>query len=235
MKFFPYPQYKDSGVAWLGKVPEHWGIRRIKYLFKEIDRRSSDGSELLLSMTRKKGLIPQSKISERNPTPEDLVGYKICLPDEIVMNRMQAWSGMFFRAKEKGLISPDYAIFHSINELDPIYFEHLFRSTHFIKECRIRSKGIGSGFNRLYGEQLGKIYVSFPNIDEQSKIVNFILYSEYKIAKFIRNKQRLIELLKEQKQAIINEAVTRGINPNVKMKPSGVDWGDSWALGFNKT
>ena len=224
MKLAPYPEYKDSGVPWLRKIPAHWNTKRLKYLFQEKDLRSTTGNELLLSMTRSRGLIPQTEISIKNPSPENLIGYKICDSGEIVMNRMQAWSGMFYRAANKGLVSPDYVVFKEKNDLSTEFFEKYFRTPKFVAECRVRSTGIGTGFNRLYGEDFGRIYVTVPSKKEQIQIARFLDWKTAHINKFIRNKRRLIELLKEQKQNIINQAVTRGIDPDVKLKPSGVEW-----------
>src|SRR5690606_2446729 len=91
----PYPAYKDSGVPWLRAVPEHWTVQRIKTLFREKDERSGDGDGLLLSLTRARGLVPQSEASKRLASAADLSKYRLCRPGELVMNRMQAWSGMF--------------------------------------------------------------------------------------------------------------------------------------------
>lgn len=107
----PYPAMKESGVPWLGEVPEHWHIRRIKALFREKDERSQDGSGLLLSLTRARGLLPQSEASSRLASAADLSKYKVCRPGELVMNRMQAWSGMFAASEYEGLVSPDYSVF----------------------------------------------------------------------------------------------------------------------------
>ena len=91
----PYPEYKDSGVPWLGKVPAHWQVLRIKNIFREMDARSGDGKGILLSLTRTRGLLPQTEATNRLASAEDLSKYKVCKPRQMVMNRMQAWSGMF--------------------------------------------------------------------------------------------------------------------------------------------
>ena len=89
----PYPAYKDSSVPWLGEVPEHWGVRIIKTLFREKDQRSGDGQGVLLSLTRERGIVPHADVSNRIVGTQDLSKYKVCMSGELVMNRMQAWSG----------------------------------------------------------------------------------------------------------------------------------------------
>jgi len=220
----PYPAYRDSGVPWLGEVPEHWEVARIKLLFRERDERSRDGQGLLLSLTRERGLLPQSEASNRLASAENLSKYKVCRPGYLVMNRMQAWSGMFATSDIDGLISPDYSVFAPVVELRMDYFKHLFKTPLFVDQFAQRSKGIGSGFNRLYTPDFGAVPIAFPQVAEQAAIVRFLNYLDWRIRRYIRAKQRLIKLLEEQKQAIIHRAVTRGLDPNVRLKPSGVEW-----------
>lgn len=100
----PYAAYKDSRLAWLGQVPEHWTVSRIKTVLQELDRRSTDGAGTLLSLTRVRGLIPHSDRTDKIHSARTLVGYKGYEPGEIVMNRMQAWSGMFGAGPMPGLV-----------------------------------------------------------------------------------------------------------------------------------
>jgi len=220
----PYPAYKDSGVSWLGEVPEHWNACRIKSLFREKDERSGDGNGVLLSLTRIRGIIPQAEASNRIASAEDLSKYKVCRPGDLIMNRMQAWSGMFAVSSYDGLVSPDYSVFEAIGTLDVKYFEHFFKTPVVVNQFAKRSKGIGSGFNRLYTPDFGAVPLAIPPIYEQSAIVHYLDYIDQRIRRYIRVKKKLIKLLEEQKQAIIHQAVTRGLDPNIKLKSSGVQW-----------
>lgn len=220
----PYPAYKDSGLQWVGKIPAHWSVKRIKYVFREMDRRNSDGNGTLLSLTRTRGLICQSDASNRLPSADDLTKYKVCMPGELVMNRMQAWSGMFATAGLEGLVSPDYSIFKACDGAEVLYFEHLFKTPYYVDQFAQSSKGIGSGFNRLYTPDFGAIRVVVPPQHEQRLIVQALQVLIQHTARFIRAKRQMIELLNEQRQVIIHQAVTRGLNPNVRLKPSGIDW-----------
>jgi type I restriction enzyme S subunit len=220
----PYPDYQATGMNWLGRAPAHWQVRRLKTLLREVDHRSSTGDQVLFSMTRRRGLIPQAEASDKAPSAASLIGYKICHAGDIVMNRMQAWSGMFHVAPGEGLVSPDYAVFASTNNANPIFLGHLLRSPAMVSKFHAESKGIGSGFLRLYTDRFGAIHTMLPPREEQDAIVRFLAEMDRRINRLIRNKRRLIELLNEQKQAIITQAVTRGLDPSVPMKPSGIDW-----------
>ncbi len=220
----PYPVMKDSGVPWLGEVPEHWAVRRIKTLFREKDERSGDGSGVLLSMTRAKGIIPQSEVSSRLASALDLSNYKVCRPGDLIMNRMQAWSGMFALSSYDGLVSPDYSVFVTTAPVEVSYFERLFRSPSAVSEFAKASKGIGSGFNRLYTPDFGAVVVTCPPLPEQAAIVRFLAHADRLIGRYIGAKQKLIKLLVEQRQAIIHRAVTRGLDPHARLKASGLDW-----------
>lgn len=224
MTLQPYPSYKDSGVSWLGEVPEQWEVRRIKTLFREKDERSGDGNGLLLSLTRARGIVPQSEASNRMASAEDLSKYKVCRPGDLVMNRMQAWSGMFAVSSREGLVSPDYSVFAAIGASKVKYFEYLLKTPILVDQFAQRSKGIGSGFNRLYTPEFGTVPCGVPPLPEQYAIVRFLDHEDRRIRRYIAAKKKLIVLLNEQKQAIIHRAVTRGLDPSVALKPSGVAW-----------
>lgn len=215
--------YPDSGSI----ESEHWSRFRIKYLLREIDKRTSTGTEPLLSMRQGKGLIPHNDVSNKRFKSEELVGYKIARPGQLVMNRMRASIGLFAASHTEGLVSPDYAVFQPLQPVNLDYLVHLFRTPVMGALFRQESKGMGtgsSGFLRLYTDRFGAISISIPHLEGQNHIVAFVRATEKEIARFIRNKRRLIELLKEQKQNVINQAVTRGLDPNVRLKPSGVEW-----------
>ena len=216
----PYPAYKSSGVEWLGDVPAHWELRRIKTLLQESDERKGQNQIELMSLTRTKGLIPQSENSTQTLLAEDLSRYKICRPTDIVMNRMQAWSGMFAVPIQEGLVSPDYCVFGPVVSCEVRYFEHLFKLPEMVGQFAQRSKGVGSGFNRLYTDDFGSIRTLAPPVSEQVAIVRYLDYVDRRIRRYISAKRKLIALLEEEKQAI----VTRGLDPNVRLKPSGVEW-----------
>ncbi len=153
-----------------------------------------------------------------------LVGYKLYAPTEIVMNRMQAWSGMFGAGRCAGLVSPDYAVFKLLGDDHVGFILNRLKSPDMVRQFALESKGIGSGFNRLYSDKFCAISAAFPPPAEQAAIVRFLDHWNGCLEKVIRAKRRVIALLQEQKQAIIHRAVTRGLDPNVKLKDSGITW-----------
>lgn len=220
----PYAEYKESGQEWLGNVPAHWRTPRLKTVLREKEARSLDGSGLLLSLSRNRGLIARSDMTDKIHSARTLAGYKLYDPGEIVMNRMQAWSGMFGAGNKPGLVSPDYAVFKLLgDDLVSLLLARL-KTPDLVSQFALESRGIGSGFNRLYSDKFGAITISLPPPDEQAAIVRFLDHANRKIDGFIRAKRKLIGLLNEQKQAIIHRAVTRGLHPNVPLKPSGIPW-----------
>ena len=227
----PYPAMKNSGLEWSVRVPEHWEVRTIKTLFREKDQRSRDGQGVLLSFTRTRGIIPHADVSSRMSSASDLSQYRVCMPGDLVMNRMQAWSGMLSVSSIGGLVSPDYSVFVPTNPSDTCaaFFEYLFRTPRLIDQFARRSKGIGSGFNRLYTPDFGTIRVTVPPICEQIAIVHYLDYVDRRIRRYIHAKRKLIALLEEKKQVIIHQAVRGQIDvrtgkPYPAYKDSGVEW-----------
>ena len=220
----PYAAMKDSGVPWLGSVPEHWNVMRARYLFREVDRRSQTGAETRLSMSQKLGLVPSSMVEQQTLVSESYAGAKLCESDDLVLNRLKAHLGVFARARHGGVVSPDYTVLRSRRPLDVGYFEETLRSQACRPELRVRAKGIVEGFWRLYTDDFYAIRLPVPPPDEQAAIVRFLDHADRRIRRYIRAKQKLIKLLEEEKQAIIHRAVTRGLDPNVRLKPSGVEW-----------
>jgi type I restriction enzyme S subunit len=223
----PYAEYKDSGLPWLGQVPAHWDVRRIKTVLREVDRRSSTGRETLLSLRMQAGLVDHHALGGKPIPPSALVGYKRVLPGEIVMNRMRASAGLFAAAASDGLVSPDYAIFRAVDLVNVAYAVQLFRTPAMRTVFRLESTGLGtgeSGFLRLYSDQFGRLAIPAPPIGEQDAIERFLGWANGRVESAIRGKRRVISLLAEQRQAIIQRAVTRGLDPNVQFRVTGIPW-----------
>lgn len=230
----PYSEMKPSGLAWLGDVPAHWDVRRAKHVFREVDRRSIAGEELHLSMSQRLGLVPANLV-DKSLVSESYIGGKLVEKDDLVLNRLKAHLGVFACAKQPGLISPDYTVLRAIAQIDIRFFEFVFKSSACRIELRTRAKGIVEGFWRLYTDDLYDIRVPFPPLEEQRLVVRFLDWHGAQTAKLIRAKKRLIALLNEQKQAIIHRAVTRGLDPDVELKPSGIPWIGDMPIGWETT
>jgi type I restriction enzyme S subunit len=220
----PYPEYMESGLQWLGPIPSHWKLLRSKYLFREVDERSVTGRETRLSMSQQHGLIPSSRMEAHRLVSESQVGAKICEPGYLVLNRLKAHLGVFALASQRGLVSPDYTVLRPTRDFEARYFEAFYRTP----ECRVelyrRAKGIVEGFWRLYTDDFNDIRVPMPDREEQATMLKFLDYANGRIERVTRTKKKLIALLHEQKKAIIHSAVTRGLDPQVPLKPSGIPW-----------
>ena len=223
----PYPAYKDSGVPWLGKVPEHWEVLPNRALFSEVKERDHPDDQML-SVTITKGVIRQRALlawsSKKDSSNQDKSAYKLVCLGDIAYNKMRAWQGAIGVSDLRGIVSPAYVVVRQRKDCDSRYFHHLFRTPQFAKEAERWSYGITSDMWSLRPEHFRMIYCSLPPRDEQSAIVRFLDYADRRIQRYILAKQKLIKLLEEQKQVIIHHAVTRGPNPNVRLKPSGVEW-----------
>jgi len=222
-----YPEYRDSGPEWLGRIPAHWDCLPHRALFEEIqDQGHVD--EPLISVTISKGVIRQSDLlagsSKKDSSNLDKSKYKLVVPGDIAYNKMRAWQGAVGVSRYRGIVSPAYIVIRLRNSNNPEYFHFLFRTSAFATEAERWSYGITSDQWSLRPEHFKMIYSCVPTMPEQDAIVAFLQHFDVKVRRFIRNRRRLIQVLNEQKQTIINRAVTRGLDPNVPLKPSGIEW-----------
>jgi len=222
-----YPEYKDSGLPWLGRIPKHWDCLPHRALFEEI-KEQGHVDEPLLSVTIGRGIILQADLladsSKKDSSNLDKSKYKLVEPGDIAYNKMRAWQGAVGVSRHRGIVSPAYIVQRARGELRPEFFHYLFRTPAFAKEAERWSYGITSDQWSLRPQHFKMIYSCVPPRDEQDAIFRFLQGFEHDVHHFMRNRQRLIQALNEQKQAIINRAVTQGLNPNVTFKPSGIDW-----------
>jgi len=223
----PYPAMKDSGVEWLGKVPEHWDVIPNRALFTELKERDHP-DEQMLSVTITRGVIRQQALladgSKKDGSNQDKSAYKLVRPGNIAYNKMRAWQGAVGVSGYRGIVSPAYVVQRPRDGADSRYLHYLLRTPAFAKEAERWSYGITSDMWSLRPEHFKMIYGCMPPLPEQAAIVRFLDHADRRIRRYIRAKQKLIKLLQDQKQAIIHRAVTRGLDPNVRLKPSGVEW-----------
>ena len=223
----PYATMKDSEVPWLGEVPEHWEVLPNRALFSEVKEREC-ADEQMLSVTITQGIIKQRALlagsSKKDSSNQDKSAYKLVCLGDIAYNKMRAWQGAVGVSMFRGIVSPAYVVVRVRNHDNSHYFHHLLRTPAFAKEAERWSYGITSDMWSLRPEHFKMIYCSRPPVEEQAAIARFIDHADRRIRRYIRTKQKLIKLLEERKQAIIHRAVTRGLDPNVRLKPSGVEW-----------
>lgn len=207
----PNAPLKDSGIPWLGMIPEHWEVERAKWLFKEVDERTTTGEEVLLSLRQKGGLVPHNDVSEKLIPAKELIGYKKVSAGEIVVNRMRAASGLIAISPQDGLVSPDYAVFQYSERVDPSFYECLFQTKRMQTVFRSLSKGLGtgeSGFLRLYSESFLSIHLPLPQIEEQVQLLKEVSKKTVVLDELTRETEKTIALLQERRTALISAAVT---------------------------
>lgn len=215
-----YDSYKDSGVKWLGEIPSHWEMRKAKFLWKESFAVSETGKEELLSVSQYDGVLP-AKADTRS---ESLKGYKKVSENDLVINIMLAWLGGLGVSKFEGLVSPAYCTYKQIHDSNPRFLHYLYKTPLYLAEFARHSTGVVPSRWRMYTDDFGQVLTLLPPIKEQKAISNYLDATTSKIDAAIAQQQKMIDLLNERKQIIINNAVTKGLDPNVKMKPSGIDW-----------
>ena len=219
-----YPKYKDSGVEWLGKIPEHWEVNNIRGVTKAAIQRNCPHLPLL-AVYRDYGIILRdSRDDNHNRIPEDLSNYKVVKPGNLVLNKMKTWQGSLGVSEYEGIVSPAYIVCRISQGINSKFLHYLLRSYRYIFIYNKISYGIRVDQWDMRYEDFKQIPIFLPPLSEQKQIAGFLDRKLEQINHFISNKQRLIELLKEQKTAIINGAVTKGLNPHAPMKPSDIEW-----------
>ena len=215
-----YDSYKDSGVKWLGEIPSHWEICKSKYLWEENVSLSANGYEELLSVSQYDGVTP----AKGDSRSESLKCYKIVSEDDLVINIMLAWLGGLGVSKYNGIVSPAYCVYKMIGDANPRFLHFLYKTPLYLAEFARHSTGVVPSRWRMYSDDFGQVLTLLPPINEQDAIANYLDTATSKIDEAIAQQQKMIDLLNERKQIIINNAVTKGLDPYVKMKPSGIDW-----------
>ncbi len=221
-------EMKDSGIEWIGEIPEGWKISRIKQLFSEVNDRCENGENYtLLSVSEYYGVAPKSeRISDDDMLThaETLDGYKICKENDLVMNIMLAWKRALGVSKYTGIVSPAYCIYRAKQNMCAKYFHYLFRTDMYANLFKQYSTGIIDSRLRLYSDKFLALKCQVPPIDTQRRIADYLDRKCRQIDAIIAWQQEVIEKLKAYKLSVITEEVTKGLNPDVPMKDSGVEW-----------
>lgn len=200
---------KDSGVEWIGMIPEHWSVIRCKYVFTERDERSIAGEEEHLSMSQKYGLVPDSKLDERRMLSESYVGGKVCYKNDLILNRLKAHLGVFALSPQKGVISPDYTVLiPNAERILPTYGEAVLKNDLCRRELRIRVRGIIEGFWRLYTDDFNTIVIPLPPLKEQEQIMKHLSALNNKFTALKQRLEQEINILHELRTRLISDVVT---------------------------
>ncbi len=228
---------KDSGVKWIGDIPEHWEVRKTKYILKERNEKNDPiKSDNILSLTMEQGVILyKDKKGGGNKAKEDLSAYKLAYPNDIVINSMNVVAGSVGLSNYFGCVSPVYYMLYSdSNEISINYYSNLFQSKTF----QLSLMGLGNGIMmkessngklntirmRIPMDKLKNVLLPVPPQSEQKKIVDFLGEKITHIDSIIEKTKQSIEEFKKYRKALITETVTKGLNTNVKMKDSGIKW-----------
>jgi len=222
----PYPETRDSGLAWLGEIPAHWEIARSKRLFRQRKEFARPDDEQL-SATQAYGVIPQA-------TYEARTGYRVVKismhlekrrhveADDFVIS-MRSFEGGLERAWSAGAIRSSYVVLKPQPEAEAGFFQYLFKSAPYINALRGTANYIRDGQDLNFGN-FCNVDIPLVPAEEQQAIAHFLGWATNRLDRAIKAKRRIIALLNEQKQAIIHRAVTRGLDPSVPLKDSGVPW-----------
>ncbi|MDC9592738.1 restriction endonuclease subunit S [Xenorhabdus sp. IM139775] len=225
-KYKAYPEYKDSGVESVGVIPQQWSVLKLKYIFEIKKRIAGKIGYDVLSVTQK-GIKIKDIDSGEGQLSMDYSKYQRVYTGEFAMNHMDLLTGYVDISAYNGVTSPDYRVF-SVRDKHSFYSRYyLYLLQDGYKQRRFFHLGQGSahlGRWRLPTEAFNEIQYPCPSFEEQTQIAAFLDHETAKIDNLIDKQKQLIELLKEKRQAVISHAVTKGLNPDVPMKDSGVEW-----------
>ena len=215
-----YNSYKDSGISWIGNIPEHWEVKKIGSLFVERREKVSDKEYPALSVS-KQGITPQLDTAVKTDNGDNRK--KVCKNDFVVNSRSDR-KGSCGVSPYTGSVSLINIVLSPRKNTETEYFHHLFRSNDYIEEFYRIGRGIVADLWTTRYSEMRNIYIPLPPSNEQRTIVDYIEDKTSKIDAYVADKEKEIELLQELKQKTIADAVTKGLNPDAKMKDSGISW-----------
>ena len=202
----PTVEVKDSGIEWIGKIPKSWNIIRLKFVLKERNVRSVDGSGELLSVSQNRGVVPANSI-QRTMQAKSLVGYKIVHVNDLVFNKLNPVLARFGVSVYNGITSPDFSVYYS-DKTNVKFLCYLLKTDAYITEYGRICTGVGDGFSRLYTHMLYNIFVALPDIVEQKIIVDYLDSKCAEINSAIADRKKQLETLEAYKKSLIYEYVT---------------------------
>ena len=225
-KYEKYAEYKDSGAQWLGDVPNHWGVEYSKWLFEERNIKATAQDEMLTA-SQKYGVIPQKMFMEleQQKVVQVLSGHDILKKAESndFVISMRSFQGGIEFSEFSGAVSSAYVPLKPRDGLSLAYYKHLFKSAPYIQALQTTTNLVRDGQALRYGNFI-QVRIPLVPLEEAKKIGHFLDHETAQIDTLITKQEKLIELLKEKRQGMISHAVTKGLNPDVSMKDSGVEW-----------
>ena len=197
----------DSGIEWIGEIPENWSIMPIKRILSEQTKKTIDGEGMQLSVNQKKGVVKSEESGAANPS-QSTVDWKYVSVNDIVFNKYKAHSGVFFVSNYDGIVTFNYSVFRCLEDNCPQFFEYQFKTSGCIDEFKKQMRGVGDSISPLYTRDLFKIFVAVPPAAEQYEIAHYILENNKEIDGLIEKKEEIIEELNTYKKSLIYEYVT---------------------------
>ena len=225
MSFPRYPKYKDSGVEWLGQVPEHWETTRLKNLFSLMKRLPEEGDEIVTAFRDGEVTLRTNRRVDGFTNAIREHGYQRILKGDLVIHAMDAFAGAIGVSDSDGKSTPVYSVCTPKRPaVNPYYYGRLMRNMALSGYINSLSKGIRERSTEFRWNEASNVVVPAPPDTEQTAIAAFLDRETGKIDGLVAEQRRLMELLKEKRQAVISHAVTKGLNPHAPLKPSGIEW-----------
>jgi type I restriction enzyme S subunit len=224
MSFPKYPEYKKSGVDWLGELPSHWDVVPLKAGFELQKRPPNENSGIVTAFRDGQVTLRSNRRTDGFTEAIQEIGYQGIEPNDLVIHAMDAFAGAIGVSDSKGKSSPVYSVCKPYDGFLSDYYGLTLRHISLSGYITSLAKGIRERSTDFRWSDAKKIPVPKPPFDEQKIIIKFLDQETAKIDSLISEQEKLIELLKEKRQAVISHAVTKGLDPNVKMKDSGVEW-----------
>ena len=218
-------EMKDSGIEWVGKIPVSWSIKKLNAFYSRKTIKNHP-NERVLSVYREYGVIPKdSRSDNHNVTSENTSAYLLVQPTNLVVNKMKAWQGSMGISNHQGIVSPAYFVYQETAvPRERRFFHYLLRSNIYAQEFRRLSRGMREGQWDLTAYDFERTPIIVPPLLEQQQIATFLDIKCSQIDRLSDNIKQQIEELGEYKKALITQAITKGLDPDVEMKDSGIEW-----------
>ena len=225
-KYQPYPEYKDSGISWLGHIPIEWELRRAKFIFQRIQRVVRDNDNIVTAFRDGQVTLRLNRRTDGFTNALQEIGYQGVRKGDLLIHAMDGFAGAIGISDSDGKCSPvcSVCIPRTGLHIEPQYYGYLIRQLAVTGYITSLAKGIRERSTEFRYSEFSPLELALPTIHEQRTIASFLDYETARIDQLIAKQQQLIELLKEKRQAVISHAVTKGLNPNAPMKDSGVEW-----------
>ena len=236
-------QMKDSGIEWIGEIPDTWKLCKGRYLFKQRNLCGNNIEMQLLSPTQKFGVIPQGKYEELSGMnavkineKTDLATLKTIHQGDFCIS-LRSFQGGFEYSEYEGVVSPAYQVFYPTVNVSRGYYKYLFKDQAFIEKMNSYTMTLRDGKNIAF-DDFGNTYIPYPPVEEQEHIADFLDAKCVEIDSLTADIQTQIANLEQYKRSVITEVVTKGLNPDAEMKDSGLKWigeiPSSWNVMPNK-